>query len=366
MRKRGRKSWIGVIAAGCIAVSAILAIAASHPRSSAAAAQQLRQVVANNPAASVGKHRLTGLYGNLPLTFEANRGQTDSRVKFLSRGDGYTLFLTRDGATLALRSSSPAASRAGEGNHGSIRGKGGISGTAVSPITGHGGEGLNRFSLMKNWRGGYNEAGVSLVRTNRPSLRARKKQENYETNPISATTMGAFSRTPAAMKAKAGHEEVLGMRLIGANPHPTIEGVDALPGKANYFIGNDPKQWHRDVPMYAKVMYRDIYPGIDLVFYGGPSAECEPLPDRERSRGGALASFGKRHDAGARDHGHNNSLSKVPHQSITALATKDRKSRAGRPLPIRERFGEEASARQLEYDFILHPGANPDAIKLRF
>jgi hypothetical protein len=38
-----------------------------------------------------------------PLFFEENRGQTDSRVKFLSRGRGYTLFLTEDEAVMALK-----------------------------------------------------------------------------------------------------------------------------------------------------------------------------------------------------------------------------------------------------------------------
>jgi len=42
-------------------------------------------------------------FGRLPLTFEANRGQTDSRVKFLSRGPRYTLFLAGDAAVLVLR-----------------------------------------------------------------------------------------------------------------------------------------------------------------------------------------------------------------------------------------------------------------------
>src|ERR1700683_490992 len=37
-------------------------------------------------------------YGKLPLSFEANRGQTDPKVKFLSRGSGYSLFLTGDEA----------------------------------------------------------------------------------------------------------------------------------------------------------------------------------------------------------------------------------------------------------------------------
>ena len=41
----------------------------------------------------------------LPLSFEANRGQTDPTVKFLSRGDGYALFLTSDGAVFKLRPS---------------------------------------------------------------------------------------------------------------------------------------------------------------------------------------------------------------------------------------------------------------------
>jgi hypothetical protein len=47
-------------------------------------------------------------YGKLPLSFEANQGQTDANVKFLSRGSGYTLFLTGNEAVFSLRSSGPA------------------------------------------------------------------------------------------------------------------------------------------------------------------------------------------------------------------------------------------------------------------
>src|SRR5208282_501674 len=43
-------------------------------------------------------------YGKLPLVFEANQGQTDPSVKFLTRGEGYTAFLTSSGLTLSLRS----------------------------------------------------------------------------------------------------------------------------------------------------------------------------------------------------------------------------------------------------------------------
>ena len=54
--------------------------------------------------ASTAKSRGLQSYGNLPLRFELNRGQTDSQVKFLSRGSGYTTFLTASEAVLVLRS----------------------------------------------------------------------------------------------------------------------------------------------------------------------------------------------------------------------------------------------------------------------
>ena len=47
--------------------------------------------------------RLVENYGRLPLAFEANAGQTDGRVQFLSRGHGYTMFLTGNEAVLSLR-----------------------------------------------------------------------------------------------------------------------------------------------------------------------------------------------------------------------------------------------------------------------
>jgi hypothetical protein len=58
------------------------------------------------------------------------------------------------------------------------------------------------------------------------------------------------------------------MKLVGANPQPQVSGLEELPGKANYFLGNDPKQWRSNIPTYGKVKYHDVYPGIDLVYYG--------------------------------------------------------------------------------------------------
>jgi hypothetical protein len=58
------------------------------------------------------------------------------------------------------------------------------------------------------------------------------------------------------------------MTLVGANREPRVEGTEELPGKANYFIGKDPTKWRTNVPAYKKVQYHNIYPGIDLVYYG--------------------------------------------------------------------------------------------------
>src|SRR5438045_158417 len=57
-------------------------------------------------------------YGQIPLSFEANRGQTDPAVQFLSRGSGYALFLTSHEAVLSL--SKPVTPKAGSGAEQSV------------------------------------------------------------------------------------------------------------------------------------------------------------------------------------------------------------------------------------------------------
>jgi hypothetical protein len=58
------------------------------------------------------------------------------------------------------------------------------------------------------------------------------------------------------------------MQLVGANTVARVSGFDELPGKANYFVSRDPTRWRTNVPTYAKVKYEQVYPGIDLVYYG--------------------------------------------------------------------------------------------------
>lgn len=61
------------------------------------------------------------------------------------------------------------------------------------------------------------------------------------------------------------------MQLAGANRHAEVDGAEKLPGHSNYFIGNDPSRWLRNIPQFGRVQYRDVYPGIDLAFYGNQS-----------------------------------------------------------------------------------------------
>ena len=62
--------------------------------------------------------------------------------------------------------------------------------------------------------------------------------------------------------------EFLQMRLPGSNAQASLSATNLLPGKSNYFIGNDPSKWRTGVPHFARVRYENVYPGISLVFYG--------------------------------------------------------------------------------------------------
>jgi len=147
------------------------------------------------PLCPAQKKDLTRAYGSLPLTFEANQGQTAPEVHYLAHGQGYQLFLTNQEAVLSLRQ--PAASGTKSAN------------------------------------------GVSLL-----AAQAHRKLNSVAKN------------------------SVLRMQFEGANPSAEIAGTKLLPGKTNYFIGNDPKKWHTDIPSYEAVRYQGVYPGVDLLFYG--------------------------------------------------------------------------------------------------
>ncbi|HKQ73370.1 MAG TPA: SBBP repeat-containing protein [Blastocatellia bacterium] len=134
-------------------------------------------------------------FGKLPMRFELNQGQSDSRANFIARGPGYSLFLSPAEATLKLRN----------GDRGSrVADRGSPPSSIFNP-------------------------------------------QSQSPNPQS---------------------DVLRMKLAGANQAPKITGLDELPGKTNYFTGQDQSHWRAQVPSFARVKYENVYKGVDLVYYG--------------------------------------------------------------------------------------------------
>jgi hypothetical protein len=93
------------------------------------------------------------------------------------------------------------------------------------------------------------------------SLSSPKAEVSYGSGPHSRPPLATAEKRKVAT-------DVLRMKLLNASQASAPTGFDELPGKVNYFIGNDPKKWRTNIPTYAKVRYKNVYPGIDLVYYG--------------------------------------------------------------------------------------------------
>jgi uncharacterized protein (TIGR03437 family) len=74
------------------------------------------------------------------------------------------------------------------------------------------------------------------------------------------------ARTVALSSREVSFDQMR-LKLIGGNTIAQGEGIGKLPGVSNYYLGNDPAKWRQNVSHYAKVRYRNIYPGIDIVYY---------------------------------------------------------------------------------------------------
>ena len=132
---------------------------------------------------------VSAAFGELPLSFEANHGQTDASVDFLARGQGYGMFLRPTEAVVILKEPS-----------------------------------------------------------GKPATEPKNKSKS-----------GVKINAPV---------RVMRMKLSGARPTSTAEGLDELPGKVSYFIGNDSAKWKKSISTYGRVRYKEVYPGIDLIYYG--------------------------------------------------------------------------------------------------
>jgi hypothetical protein len=177
-------------------------------------------------------------YGKLPLSFEANQGQADAQVKFLSRGQGYTLFLTPTEAVLSLTKTQTQAEASS----------------------------LGRFSSLSP----SNVKFLPLTSPNRKFSSSTPPNRKFSSSipPNTKFSPSSPSNTKFSPSRRAVIEAVLRVQFIGANPSPRIVGKETLPGRVNYLSGKDSGQWLTGVTTYAKVAYEGIYPGVDMVYYG--------------------------------------------------------------------------------------------------
>jgi uncharacterized protein (TIGR03437 family) len=93
------------------------------------------------------------------------------------------------------------------------------------------------------------------------------------------------------------------LRFVGASPAVRIEAEGPLPGAVNYFVGNEPARWLTNLPTYARVRYRGVYPGVDVVLYGNERRleydfELQPGARPESIRLAYAGALGVRLDAG--------------------------------------------------------------------
>lgn len=68
--------------------------------------------------------------------------------------------------------------------------------------------------------------------------------------------------------APAGGSQSIRMSLVGGNPNHKVEALQQIAGRTNYLKGPDPSKWQTDVANFSKIAWREVYPGVDLVFYG--------------------------------------------------------------------------------------------------
>jgi hypothetical protein len=126
----------------------------------------------------------------------------------------------------------------------------------------------NQGQTAKEVRYVSHASGFELFLTPQEAVVALRPPDHLDFSPRHRFATLRALREARRNGRPIGQMAVLRLQLEGANPRPEIAGADLLPGRVNYFIGNDAKKWHTDVRAYAKVKYSGVYPGVDMIFYG--------------------------------------------------------------------------------------------------
>ncbi len=175
---------------------------------------------ATNPNSSTTIQKMN----QMPLSFTKNMGQWDDRVLFRANAGGATMWFTKEGVTYQFTRRIDRDTNALSGHP---RADGDPGSVGVAP-RGYPSEG--------------NHMGLPLQ------------------NPDDRDSV---------------EQLVLTAKFLGANPNPEVIAEGQMEYKCNYFLGNDPANWHTDVPNYEAITLIDIYPGIDLKYSGAGNGQTK-------------------------------------------------------------------------------------------
>jgi hypothetical protein len=121
----------------------------------------------------------------------------------------------------------------------------------------------NRGQAPSDVRFVARSSGLTVhLRRSDASFRFRSDESGAETSFASKR----LRQSPSPVLRPAVSEFTLSLR--GTASATSVEGLDPLPGHSNYLRGNDPTKWITDVPQFARVRYRNVYPGIDQIYHG--------------------------------------------------------------------------------------------------
>ena len=79
---------------------------------------------------------------------------------------------------------------------------------------------------------------------------------------------GLHARAIERSRDPQAEVRTLSFQFVGGNPQAVMTGLDSLSGKVNYILGDDPASWRTEVPAFDRVRVAEVYPGVDLVYYG--------------------------------------------------------------------------------------------------
>ncbi|HYO50117.1 MAG TPA: SBBP repeat-containing protein [Chloroflexia bacterium] len=92
---------------------------------------------------------------------------------------------------------------------------------------------------------------------------------NYVARNATGTLL--FTPSEVVLSLRSAEIDVVRLQFVGAAPTARIDGGEMLPGKVNYMVGSDPGQWRTGLPTYNHITYKDLYPGVDLLYEGSNS-----------------------------------------------------------------------------------------------